>query len=74
MRIGNSVVKLVKRHWNEDDLWEVFIKNNKSVGFLQKTITKYYDAAWFVLLKYGKDVIQFKTKREAVEYLVGSKE
>ena len=74
MRIGNLVIKLVKRYWNEGDLWEVFVKNNRSVGFLRKTITKYYDAAWSVLLRYSKDVVEFKTKREAVEYLVDSEE
>lgn len=70
MRVGNLVVKLVKRYWNEGDMWEVFIKDSKSIGFVIRTITKYYNA-WFVLLRYGKDWIKFNTKREAVEYLVG---
>jgi len=73
MRIGNLVIKLVKRYWNDGDIWEVFIKNSKSIGFLERTITKYY-AAWSVLLRYSKGVVEFKTKREAVEYLVDSEE
>ena len=71
MRIGNLVIKLVKRYWNEGDMWEVFIKDSKSIGFLRKTITKYYDA-WSALLRYGKNSIKFKTKKEAIEYLVGT--
>ena len=66
MKIGNLVIKLVKRYWNEGDMWEVFIKDSKSIGFLRRTITEYYDA----LLRYGKGFVEFKTKREAVEYLV----
>ena len=73
MRVNNLVIKLVKRYWNDGDLWEVFIKNNKSIGFVRKTITKYY-AVWSVLLQYGKEAVEFKTKKEAVEYLVGSEE
>ena len=73
MRIGNLVIKLVKRYWHEGDMWEVFIKGSKSVGFLKRTITTYY-ATWFALLRHGKDAIEFKTKREAVEYLVGPDE
>ena len=73
MRIGSLVIKLVKRYWNEGDMWEVFIKNSESIGFLKKTITTYY-AVWSALLRYGKDSVEFKTKREAVEYLVGSDE
>lgn len=66
MKIGNLVIKLVKRYWNEGDMWEVFIKDYKSIGFLRRTITECYHA----LLRYGKDFVEFKTKREAVEYLV----
>jgi len=71
MRIGNLVIKLVKRYWHEGDMWEVFIKDSKSIGFLVRTITNYY-AAWSALLKQGKKSIQFKSKKEAIEYLVGS--
>ena len=73
MRIGNLVIKLVKRYWHEGDMWEVFIKNNKSIGFVRKTITKYY-SVWSSLLQYGKEAVEFKTKKEAVEYLVGPEE
>ena len=72
MRIGNLVIKLVKRYWSEGEVWEVFIKNSRSIGFLKRKITAYY-AAWSALLRYGKDSVEFKTKREAVEYLVASK-
>jgi len=70
MKIGNLVIKLVKRYWNEGDMWEVFIKDTKSVGFLRRTITKYYHALW----RYSKESVEFKTKKEAVEYLISSKE
>jgi len=73
MRVGNLVVKLVKRYWNDGDMWEVFIKNSKSIGFLKRKITTYY-AVWSALLRYGKDSIEFKTKQEAVEYLLESRE
>ena len=73
MRIGSLVVKLVKRYWHEGDMWEVFIKNSESIGFLKRKITMYY-AVWSALLRYGKDAVEFKTKREAVEYLVDSDE
>jgi len=73
MRVGNLVVKLVKRYWNDGDMWEVFIKNSKSIGFLKRKITRYYDV-WSALLRYGKDSIEFKTKQEAVEYLLESRD
>ena len=49
-------------------MWEVFIKDYKSIGFLRRTITEHYHA----LLRYGKDYVEFKTKKEALEYLVSS--
>jgi len=73
MKVGKLVIKLVKRYWNQEDMWEVYIKNSKSIGFIKRTITKYY-SVWSSLLQYGKDSVEFSTKREAVEYLVGSEE
>lgn len=72
MRVGSLVIKLVKRYWNEGDVWEVFIKDSRSIGFLRRTVMTYYHA-WSAFLRHGKESINFKSKREAIEYLVGSR-